>query len=112
MLRDSLEKILKDYEYKTQLIEFLSKYKEGYYIYPSALQENLKTTDKDTYDILMLLTDNNILELSFLLSCPYCDNELGVFNSLQELSKKDYCGDCDKDFDPFQHTIVAFRVIK
>ena len=79
------------------------------YIYLSNMKSSLGFTDKEVYDLVHLMVQDEILDLFFILYCPYCDHYIGEYHTFGKMVKSGYCGDCDREFNPLEHAIVAFK---
>ena len=110
MLQNLLEKILDKYNNKELAIQYICKIGKNKYIYPSKFKEYTNYSDKVTYEVLNLLYEKNILRMKFILYCPYCDEQISISNTYGELIKYNYCGDCDREFNPLEHAIVVYEV--
>ena len=112
MLQNTLKRILNNTKDIEKLIDIFSQYEIGDYLYPSVIKNELKLSDSKADEVLKEIEKNGYLKLCYILDCPYCHNEIDIFDDFQELISQNYCGNCNKKFSPLDHALIGFKVLK
>lgn len=111
MLQDSLLKIKEKFTHPecyeiSKLIELLSKYDSGQYIYPGVLKSFLDINLTCSYNILKNIEELGLIEKVFFIQCFECKHVYrNKFKSLNEaITSYSYCENCDEiiDFNSIQ----------
>lgn len=114
MSQDLLERILIneiDIESNKELIEFLKKFKKDEFIYPSVIKRKFNLEDKQIYNILKLLEDENILKLYYEVFCGYCSKSLKLYEYYSELEKTIFCDDCEEESITLNNIKIIYKVV-
>ena len=59
------------------VVQFLSRYHSGQFIYPNAMRRELKCDIRIAYEILELCRENELLKPCLEVYCPYCQRFTG-----------------------------------
>ena len=92
---------------------FLNLYRSDMFIYPSAMQRQLKINIVDVYRILELCVSIGVLEQLLEVYCPRCQRFSGSrYSSLFDIPDEVFCVHCDEVVEqPIHHAIVIYRVL-
>lgn len=107
-----LKELPPDYD-TAALKSFLNLYQSGMYIYPNAMQRQLRINIIEVYKILELCVRAGILEQALEVYCPRCQRFSGSkFSSIFDVPDEVFCVHCDEMVErPIQHAIVIYRVL-
>lgn len=106
MQREKLSKEVLDNLYESyrcnhgdRIVNVLSMYRSGEYIYPDVIKRNLKLTDNSVvFEILDKLIEAGIAKKCFQYYCPCCGKTDGLFRT-EDIEDDIYCNSCDNRLD-------------
>lgn len=95
------------------LEKFFKRYRQGQWIYPSAMQREMKIRIQEVYDILEEGVEAGVLEQNLAIYCPACHRFAGSrFKTIYDIPEEVYCLHCDQEImHPLQHAIVIYKVL-
>ena len=94
-----------------QIIDFLSRYQSGSWIYPGVLKRELNICIEDAYRILSTLEQNGIVESWYEYCCGNCQHVLGTVQRFNELPDTFECEFCGTTVSTIENTINIYKVI-
>lgn len=90
----------------------LKLYHEKDIIYPGVLIRKLNIKMKEAYQLLEFLESQNIVARNFEVYCSKCQKYTGaVYETLKEIPDDLICDDCGNELDPFENTIIVYKVL-
>lgn len=107
-----LEKILSDninYDIEA-IINFLSNYKKGDFIYPSVLKRHLNINEKEIYKILSILERSNLLKIYYEYFCYNCNSSSELYEYYSRLPESYICENCENNLT-LDNVRVVYKVI-
>ena len=94
-----------------ELVNFLSMFKNGQYIYPSAIKRKFKILDKEGDDILRILEEEKYLKMYYEVFCGFCSKSIGLFEYYSQLPKTIYCDDCEENNITLNNIKIIYKVV-
>ena len=95
------------------VVQFLSRYHSGQFIYPNAMRRELKCDIRIAYEILELCRENELLKPCLEIYCPYCQRFTGdIYEVIGDIPEEVGCVHCDNVVEnPLAHAIVIYEVL-
>ncbi len=96
-----------------EVISFLSGYKSGSWIYPSALHRKLNISVSMIYEILDTAVSLDLVDVYFEVVCDSCNKYTGTyFKSIPKVIQNSlYCEHCDEIVEnPLKNLYMIFKV--
>ena len=111
-LKEILSRTFNYSEHKqAEIIQFLSKYSPGYWVYPGVLKRELQIAIEDSYRILEALSDAGLVEGWYEYCCGNCQHVLGTVRQFNELPSSFECDFCGSTMNTLENTIKIYKVI-
>lgn len=93
-----------------EVIEFLAMFEENNLIYPRVIGNKFKLSTSESFNLLYILYNEDILELNYAFVCPNGSGTVEkIYTDLNDLPEEYYCVECDEYID-VKDSIVLFRV--
>lgn len=112
-LKPELMKILNNNGDLEHTINFLSKFKKNYWIYPGLVKQKTDLSIKTVYEIMSLLEDKGVLTHYYDIICPSCSRSIGevysTLDSIPEYLECDHCGNVE-GFLAINSAYLIYRV--
>ena len=115
-LSTKLREILNsNYQYSPEktdeIINFISLYRSGMWIYPGVLKRQLNLKIEDVYRILARLEESGCVESWYEYCCGHCQRILGTVRRFNELPDEFECEVCGENMSTMDNTIKIYKVL-
>lgn len=112
-----LKPLLKEKKFNTDIdafSEFMSKYRVGDWVYPSALHRVLRIEIVEVYKILDYISEAGYMEQYLQVYCPYCQKFTGeTYKTYMDIPDYLSCIHCDREIEhPQRHAVIIYKVVK
>lgn len=90
----------------TKAVDFLGRYKEGEYLYPSVLLRNLKLSKGSELWITKALVENDLVDVLHYYNCTKCGRQSDFFTKEYIHTEQPICEECGAEMDVNNYRIV------
>lgn len=98
---------------KQEILNFLSKYKIGHFLYASVLTRKFNLQPREVYLFLKELEQNKIVKTYYQIYCKNCDKKVhGLYETINEIPEIIECNKCGEEISGIENSYVIYKVIK